>query len=60
MLLLTEFILLWGRFSIPLSPLLLVLDYSFLFMFFSFAVREFSLPRVCIGLFLQGVGKVVA
>jgi hypothetical protein len=36
--------ILWGRFSIPPPPPLLVLDYSSLFMFSNF-VGGFSLPR---------------
>jgi hypothetical protein len=40
-------------------PLLLVLNYSLLFIFFSFVVGEFSLPRRCTGLCSQGVGRRV-
>jgi hypothetical protein len=36
-----------GRFSIPPSPLLSVLDYSLLFRLFSFVGWWFSLPRGC-------------
>jgi hypothetical protein len=38
---------------------LLVLGYSLLFMFFSFAWGRFSLTRGCVGLFSQGVGREV-
>jgi hypothetical protein len=49
--------ILHGRFSVPLPPLLLVLDYSLLFMVISFAGGCFSLLRDCAGLFSQhGVG----
>jgi hypothetical protein len=39
---------LWGRFSILLPPVVLVLDCSSLFMLFSFVVVRFSLPRYCV------------
>jgi hypothetical protein len=48
-----------GRFSIAPPSLLLVLDYSSLFMFFSFAWGGFSLSRGCAGLFSWGVGRGV-
>jgi hypothetical protein len=52
---------LWIKFSVPPSPLLFVLDYTSLFMFFSFAGVEwgFSLPRGCDILFFLDMGKGV-
>jgi hypothetical protein len=54
--------ILWDRFSIPLPPLLLVLDYSSMFMFFSFAggVGYGSVcPGAALDYFPQGMGRRV-
>jgi hypothetical protein len=48
-----------GRFSVPPSPLLLVLNYSLLFIFFCFVGGQISLPRSCTGLCSQKLGRGV-
>jgi hypothetical protein len=45
---------LWGRFSVLPPPPLFVLDYSSLFMLFSFVGEWFSLPRGSTGLCSRG------
>jgi hypothetical protein len=51
--------ILWGRFSVPHPPLLLVLDYSSLFTLFSCVVGGFSLPRDYVKFCSQGWVRVV-